>query len=803
MNEMQKSQEHLVFISHSSGDKAIADAICHYLEAAGIRCWIAPRDINTSDWAGSIMDGLRRSDVFVVVISHNSIPSPEVTKEVTEATHTCQYILPFKVDEEALSDRLRYHLGPCHWLDAVTPPMEKRLEELKQRILNLSGEDEVYINHEQWRLTEKIIWPRSLFVGREQEIESIAGMLMEEHVLFLQGMGGIGKSEIAKGYAKAYRDRYDTIIFASYTTNLLELVNSEEIPIENLRRSGAAGADAEAPEDFFKRKLQAFRSLASERTLLIIDNFDVDEDEHLEDLVNCPCHLLVTSRNEHCDYPTLPVGPITDFGKVRQIFTSNYGRSLPEKDMELVDEILRLVGCHTITVELIAKQMKASFVKPAKMLTLLKSTGTNTSLKEKVKREGTGQKLTSFDYIRELFQLSGLSEEERHILCCMCMVPYSGMEVSLFGELCGLEDYDVTNSLLAKSWLMLDEDTDMLMLHPVICDVVKAELHPTPLSCKEYVKELWERVKGCWYFTVEEREIYAPYVFFLQNNYPEPVRELWTQYADFVNIDWICGNFELSKRNGHVLYEYALKEFGPNTEEAGCAATYLAGAYHNSGDDVSAEPFYKIGLEYRLASIGPDNKDVGTSYSKLGRCAYLRHDFAASKEYLDKAMDVFRRMEETAATEEDKGRARWWSGDTVVEIERFYMEQGEYEEALKYCQKSYDIFYAWENRELANSEYSLVDMGICHSALGNYDEADEYLNRALELNITINGKASRQTVRTREAIADNYLARGDRERARSLYGELELDLEKDFGPENPQVAHMREKREKVEAEMTY
>lgn len=801
MNEMQKSQEHLVFVSHSSADKAIADAICHYLEEAGIRCWIAPRDINTSDWAGSIMDGLRRSDVFVVVISHNSIPSPEVTKEVTEATHTCQYILPFKVDEEALSDRLRYHLGPCHWLDAVTPPMEKRLEELKQRILNLSGEDEVYLNHEQWKLTEKIIWPRSLFVGREQEIETIAKSFREDHVLFLQGMGGIGKSEIAKGYAKTYRERYDTIIFASYTTNLLELVNSEELPIENLRRSTATGADAEAPEDFFKRKLQVFRSLASERTLLIVDNFDVEEDDHLEDLVNCPCHLLVTSRNEHCDYPALPVGPITDFDKVRQIFTSNYGRTLPEKDMELVDEILRLVGCHTITVELIAKQMKASFVKPAKMLTLLKSTGTNTSLKEKVKREGTGQKLTSFDYIRELFQLSGLSEEERHILCCMCMVPYSGMEVSFFGELCGLEDYDVINSLLAKSWLMLNEETDMLMLHPVICDVVKAELHPTPLTCMEYVKELWERSRQCWYFTVEEREIYAPYVFFIQNNYPEPVRELWNQYADFVNIDWICGNFELSQRSGHVLYKFALKEFGPGTEEAGCAATYLAGAYHNSGDDVSAEPFYKIGLEYRLASIGPDDKDVGTSYSKLGRCAYLRHDFAASKEYLDKAMDVFIRMEKAAITEEDKENARWWSGDTVVEIERLYMEQGEYEEALKYCQKSYDIFYARENRELANSEYSLVDMGICHSALGNYDKADEYLNRALKLNMTINGEASRQTVRTREAIADNYLARGERERARSLYGELELDLERDFGPDNPQVVHMREKKEKVEAEM--
>ncbi|MBL1742250.1 hypothetical protein ELE21_29870, partial [Klebsiella pneumoniae] len=60
-------------------------------------------------------------------------------------------------------------------------------------------------------------------------------------------------------------------------------------------------------------------------------------------------------------------------------------------------------------------------------------------------------------------------------------------------------------------------------------------------------------------------------------------------------------------------------------------------------------------------------------------------------------MDVFIRMEKAAITEEDKENARWWSGDTVVEIERLYMEQGEYEEALKYCQKSYDIFYAREN----------------------------------------------------------------------------------------------------------
>ena len=34
-----------VFISYSHKDKAAADAVCASLEADGVRCWYAPRDI--------------------------------------------------------------------------------------------------------------------------------------------------------------------------------------------------------------------------------------------------------------------------------------------------------------------------------------------------------------------------------------------------------------------------------------------------------------------------------------------------------------------------------------------------------------------------------------------------------------------------------------------------------------------------------------------------------------------------------------------------------------------------------------
>lgn len=788
--------DHRVFLSHSSADHAIAEAICNKLEGNGIRCWIAPRDIHTTDWADSIMKGLQQCDVFVVVISRNSINSAEVTKEVTEATHVCRYILPFKVDPEDLSDRLRYHLGPCHWLDAVTPPLDARITELLQRIDRLSPNDAVYANQNRRTLVERIIWPRNLFVGRDEEIAQIADALDEDHVLFLQGMGGIGKSEIAKAYAKTYRDRYDTIVFAGYTGSIQELVISDAIPITNLQRGSA---DTESPEEFFARKLQVLKSISTERTLLIIDNFDTTGDPDLEELVSGPYHIIFTTRYEFEEYPRLRIGKIQDFTLVRQLFTTCYGRPLPDAEMEVVDRILRLVDCHTITVELIAKQMKASRRKPAQMLEMLQKTGTNTSLKEKIKHSNTDTGLTSFDFIRQMFHISGLSETEEHILCCMCMVPYTGIDFATFAQWCDLESYDDINSLLAKSWLQLDEDTDILSLHPVICDVVKADLNPTTHSCADFIKGIWKASKDAWWMTVEQRSQIMPYVAHIQNHYPQPIPELFLQYADFVNIAWICSDFDRSQRSGHVFYEFCLAQYGPDSEECGDAARYLAGAYHNGGDNVSAEPYYRLALEHYLASIGPDAHKVAVTCSKLGRCAYYNGDFAGALEYLNRAMAIFQKFIDNAADPAEKNLRTFQTGDNTVEFERLYMAQGDYTTALEYAKRSYDLFLLKEGKEIANSAYSLVDMGICYTNLGQYPEAEHYLNRALQINITFNGQASVQTVRTREAIADNDLARGNLAEARSKYLQLELDLEKDFGPANPQVLAIKAKREQAEA----
>lgn len=44
---------HDIFLSYSSEDRTVADAVCAGLETQGIRCWLAPRCVEPGqDWVG-------------------------------------------------------------------------------------------------------------------------------------------------------------------------------------------------------------------------------------------------------------------------------------------------------------------------------------------------------------------------------------------------------------------------------------------------------------------------------------------------------------------------------------------------------------------------------------------------------------------------------------------------------------------------------------------------------------------------------------------------------------------------------
>lgn len=134
-----------VFISYEHESKSIADNICAYLEAKGIRCWYAPRDV-VGPYADAIVKAIEECKVFVLILNHNSSESVHVLNEVEIAYNRIMKgeitIVPFKVDEGTLSKSMEYYIKRLHWIDAVSATLEQAIAQLYQQLVPILGIEE-------------------------------------------------------------------------------------------------------------------------------------------------------------------------------------------------------------------------------------------------------------------------------------------------------------------------------------------------------------------------------------------------------------------------------------------------------------------------------------------------------------------------------------------------------------------------------------------------------------------------------------------------------------------------------------
>lgn len=126
------------FISHSTRDRSVAQAVCQGLEAAGIRCWIAPRNIEPGrEYPDAIVDGIEQSRTMVLIFSSSANESRDVRREVKLGSDQRMTIIPLRIEDVKPVGGLEYFLGSVQWLDALPPHPERALPELAARVRSL------------------------------------------------------------------------------------------------------------------------------------------------------------------------------------------------------------------------------------------------------------------------------------------------------------------------------------------------------------------------------------------------------------------------------------------------------------------------------------------------------------------------------------------------------------------------------------------------------------------------------------------------------------------------------------------
>lgn len=815
-----------VFISHHTDTCLhIVEAIVNKLEREGLRCWYAPRNTE-GPYADSITRAIRSCKIFLLILNRQSSESVHVLNELDTVTKRLAAgeavsLIPFLVSNEDISLDAQYYLGRFNWIDATTPPMYKWIDELTARIIRLinnpsaAPEDmPVYRNTAQrqgYQLIEKIPQPADLFVGREELLLEISKRFSAgDRILFLEGIGGIGKTELAKQYAAQNRFNYDRIVFITYLSSLRDLV-CDQTAIEI---AGLSQRPEETTDQFFIRKLQALRMLLTDRSLIIIDNYGVDTDPDFSAFVQGQHRVLITTRNVHPAYPSIKIGPISDPDVMLRLFALYYGEDIAEEDLPDIREVLRLIENHTYTAELLARQMEASFMTGKELLNILEQGRLANGLSETI--TGRRGNATAFEHIKAVFTVNQLSNEEMQVMREMALMGPSGLPALRFKEWANLPTFDLVNGLIHRSWIRKG-DSRRISLHPLVQEVVREVLRPDAENCHEFLYRFCTYLYQAWYRPYTENLLIKDAVLSVAQ-YLQPFDISHAcMWASLPNFLWQVGEFDASIHYQSILFDACLATLGEASMITGFIAKSLAGCYFNSGRIQESVPWYERGLQCMLAAGGPETEDLAMAYEKVARCATWEfcQDFAKAENNFEKALAIRKRLIEKLEAGENPGwleaclqydmrHAKIRMGETYMEMGRMYQAMGEYHKAWDYADQYGQL---QDSRSRSNMAYSLYDKGVCHYHLGlaarvdgNEPQAEEEfssalqcLTEALDINMQMRGSLAIDTLENQELIADTLAAMRRYPEAANAYTAALSMAEKLFGEDHPRAEQIKQK----------
>ena len=530
------------------------------------------------------------------------------------------------------------------------------------------------------------------FCGREEYMKKIDALFAEgSRVIFLYGIGGIGKTEIARHYAASRRNRYDVIIHAGYDGSLRDLVIAE-MPFE--LRPALRRLSDESDTLFFARKLDAIRSVSDERTLIILDNFNTRWDEDLYAFLNGRYRVLITTQ---CDYSkeftSVRIREMDDMNDLISVFMNQYQGYAVERDDPDLASLIRYVSCHTYTVALLARHMEESGQTAGEMLDALKKYGI-ISLSEKIRTDEGKADAVYMNLIR-LFSIIDFSDEEKKVLQLLSLIPISGIPPMVFRRWAELDTTKSILSLERRGWIM--RTSGNIALHPVVQNVIRYILPANAHRMRPFLDHAAEdlRHENSWHYTTAQKEQYCLIVRSILSVLPEINDDTFVFQQSAAVLLGYSGDPETAIAIDRQLYQYCLDHYGLHSFETARSAFRVGWVFlFNPQLDHALENALSWLQDARsiFETITPASAEQKSMYcavlANLSRACMLRYRSTGKREYLKEAEDCASLGTKLSREQNQEGGA---SVTCLLRLADVRSETGAYDEADVLLDEAYDI----------------------------------------------------------------------------------------------------------------
>ncbi len=333
------------------------------------------------------------------------------------------------------------------------------------------------------------------FVGRDAELMQMSASLQKNSVLYITGIGGIGKSTLVKNYIARYRTKYEIIVYLAFDGDFLHtFCDDMQFQLSTISRQ-----HGESPEDYFSRKLKAFKRICAEKKVLfVLDNFSGKITKNLSHIIDCGYDVIIASRNRppKNSFPCMEVGAIADTADLCKLISLNLERTPSKEEWLCFEEIITLVQGHTLVLELISRQIAAGRLDIYKALELIRENGFSRFSGEKVGNYKDGEEVydTLSAIISALFDAGTVSDDARLTLKILSLLNVRGLETGLVQKFFPDIQPDTVSALSAEGWIYSDE---RIRVHPVIAETVRYwEWSGEKVAVMEFHKKLTDIYNG-------------------------------------------------------------------------------------------------------------------------------------------------------------------------------------------------------------------------------------------------------------------------------------------------------------------
>lgn len=628
-------------------------------------------------------------------------------------------------------------------------------------------------------------------IGRENELIKLKQEIGNRNnkIVAINGIGGLGKTTLLKYYIKQNRLSFNHIIWINFQNNLVYSFINNVILLDNLNISFPTGIP-----DFDKYKLLMNRiSKLSGKTLLIIDNLEIDNVDSLSQLPLKESCQIITSTRANFTNPIINVFKIDtlDFESAKSLFLKHHNGSV---DDILLKELFELIEYHTLTIELLAKTLSSNFLISgiAELIEYLKANSISSDdWQVSVQSEYDNKYISLKHHLLNAFNIVPLSVMEKEILLLFSVLPILQFSGSELKKLFSIEDtenanfIDSLNSLVSKGWL--SEINSFFQIHSVLQEVIKIKTPPTTSNCSPLITGLIKYLDISNFISITEKIKYISCSEYISSLIPLESDEIMT-------LNLLLATNLQTKGDLLNALNYAQKtlDYAERTESDKVTGAYsiLGVINRRLGKLDTAFNFYTKAIDKIESSHNkyvtdlPIYGNFGTLLEQMGEEEHL---IQAKElyEYVDRELSYFIQKNGT------EPKYSILLAINLSSLGKIYILLDDYEKAIEILQKSYTDLINLLGAKHETISICANNLGLAYGYNKNYEKSLEYRKKAVEIQEEIFEESHPELGISKSGLASAYRDNGDIPKAKALFKEVLDNAEKYLPPKHPAVARRK------------